>query len=95
MDKRCRLLCIPLNTKYEEPDIIAGLLALYRICGASNAHYPMEYIRKKFREPYRQFSKSIIKKMYKRGFVSVKKGKNKAYGITKFGVERLGELGLL
>ena len=85
-----------MNTKYEEPDVIAGLIALYRTCGASKAHYPIELLRKKFRKPYRQFTKSIIKKMYRRGFVSIKKGvRGKAYGITKAGIEKLNELGLL
>lgn len=89
------MLSIELVTQYEEPEIIAGLVAMYRACGASNAHYPIELIRKKFRKPYKQFTKSIMKKLYRRGFVSIKKGKNTAYGITKNGVERLRELRLL
>ena len=90
------ILSIELSTKSEEdPEIVAGLIALYRTCGATKAHYPIEFIRKKFSQPYKQFADSIIKKLYKRGFVSKKKGKSEAYGITKAGIEYLRELGLL
>ena len=79
-----------------KPEEIAGLVALYHACdGSSKSHIPIEFFRKKLRGPYKQQADKILKKLRRRGFVHVHKGRTKSYGITKEGINKLRELRLI
>ena len=79
-----------------KPEEIAGLLALYYACGGSTkAHVPIEFFRRRLREPYRREARRIIKKLRRRGFVHVHPGRTESYGITKEGIRVLKEMKLI
>jgi len=78
------------------PEEIAGLVALYGACGGSiYAHQPLPLIRKKFNARYREHAKKIIEDLVRSGYAVPHKGRNVSYAITKSGITRLREIGLI
>ena len=82
--------------KHLKRDHVAGLVAVYDACGGSiYAHMPLPMIRRRFVEPYRNEAKRIVEDLVRKGYVTLHKGRNISYSITKAGVEKLRELGII
>jgi hypothetical protein len=80
----------------EDPEVIAGLLALYHACGGSvHGHVPAEAFRRSLRKEYRQYAASMLKRLRRRGFIDVHKGRQESDSVNMRGVELLSSLGLL
>jgi len=79
-----------------KPEEVAGLIALYDACGGSTkAHVPIEFFRRRLRDPYRGEAKRIMRRLRRRGFVHVHRGRTESYGVTMMGIDRLREMGLI
>jgi len=79
-----------------DPEVIAGLLALYHACGGSvHGHVPAEAFRRRLRKEYRQYAASMLRRLRRRGLIDVHKGRQESYSVNMRGVELLRSLGLL
>jgi len=84
---------VPLSIS---PELIAGTLALYYACnGSIKAKVPIHAVRAKFSEPYKQYAKSILKKVRKAGFCNVYPRDKMVYSINTTGIKFLKSLGLI
>jgi len=82
-------------TQYS-PEIVAGTLALYYACnGSINAKVPIQAVRSKLSEPYRQYTKSILKKVRKAGFCNVFPRRKTVYSINVSGIKFLKSMRLI
>lgn len=78
------------------PELIAGTLALYYACnGSVKAKVPIQAIRAKLSEPYKQYTKSVLKKVRKAGFCNVYPRDKMVYSINVSGIKFLKSLGLV
>jgi len=77
---------------------IAALLACYYACdGSTKAHQPLELIRKKFSQPFRDEAKRALEKLARRPerYIVPHRGRTTSYSITMAGIRKLEELGLI
>jgi hypothetical protein len=82
-------------TRYS-PELIAGTLALYYASnGSINAKVPIQAARSKLSEPYRSYTKSIMKKVRKAGFCNVYPRRKTVYSINVSGIKFLKSMGLI